>query len=111
VSSTYEIFARVSSAWTSLPIIQHIVEDALVSAIKSAMMNLLTISDGLVYHKLKCSRLTKSDEPTCLTYKHGRLHVLHNCYVEVFIGLICSVRPPQLEQFFWILQISPLQRS
>ena len=70
--------------------IPHMVEDALLLTIKSAMVNLLTISDGLVYHKLKRSRL-KSDEPTCLTYKHGRLHFLQNCYVEVFIGMICAV--------------------
>lgn len=79
--------------------IQRIVEDSLLFAIKSAMMNLLTISDGLAYHKLKCSRLVTSDEPMCLTYKHGRLHVLQNCYVEVFIGVICSVVLPNWNNF------------
>lgn len=71
------------------PMLQ-IFEETLVLALKSAMMNVLKISDGLVYHSLKRSR-SKTEKDPLLSHKHGKLKILQTCYVEMFIAVVSSV--------------------
>ena len=65
-------------------------EDILVLAVKSSMLNLLTIAEGLLYHDLKRQKST-TESQAALSPAHCKLLILQSSYVEMFVGTVCKV--------------------
>lgn len=70
--------------------IERVFEDTLMLAIKSTMLNLLKIGEGLMYHDLKRRKSITESLPS-LTHSHCKLAVLQASYVEMFVGIVSFV--------------------
>ncbi|KAI2510941.1 hypothetical protein MHU86_3413 [Fragilaria crotonensis] len=70
--------------------VEGLLEDTLMLVVKSSMLNLLKIAEGLLYHDLRRQKSSAESQPA-LTHAHCKLVVLQASYVEMFVGTICNV--------------------